>query len=34
VIIARRRTGALVGLLLTLIGLTVALNVTRDIGWW
>ncbi|MEV6494229.1 hypothetical protein AB0M20_37245, partial [Actinoplanes sp. NPDC051633] len=34
VIIARRSTGALIGLLLTLIGLTVALTVTREVGWW
>jgi signal transduction histidine kinase len=34
VIIARRRQRNIVGLLLTLVGLTVALTASRDVGWW
>ncbi|GIJ73435.1 sensor histidine kinase [Virgisporangium ochraceum] len=34
VVIARRRPGNVVGLLLTLVGLTVALNGGRDVAWW
>jgi signal transduction histidine kinase len=34
VVIARRRPRNIVGLLLTLVGLTVALTLFRDVGWW
>jgi signal transduction histidine kinase len=34
VIITRRQPRSPVGALLALVGLTLALNVTRDIGWW
>ncbi|WP_203784656.1 sensor histidine kinase [Paractinoplanes rishiriensis] len=34
VIVARRRPGNLVGLMLTLVGLTTAVNACRDVFWW
>src|SRR5688572_14487158 len=34
VLIARRRPDSLIGLLLALVGLTVALNAFRDVAWW
>src|SRR5688500_17992482 len=34
VVITRRQPRSPVGALLALVGLTLALNVTRDIGWW